>query len=96
MNFRQFLELLSRLPARVWLQAAIGLIAFLALAVLGFALIAAVAAVVVLTILAFKAKVWLRGLFHGNGAIQPSSTWSRERSTDVTYEIVDRRDDKQP
>jgi hypothetical protein len=95
-NARQFFELLARLPARVWLQAAFGLIAFLALAVLGFALIAAVAAVVVLTILAFKAKVWLRGLFEGKDGGEPPATRPQARVTDVTYEIVDRSKDKQP
>jgi len=38
MNGRQLLELLARLPARVWLQGILGLIGFVVLAVLGFAL----------------------------------------------------------
>jgi uncharacterized membrane protein len=57
---RQFFELLARLPARVWLQAALGLIGFVVLAVLGFAVIAGVAAIALLAILALKAKQWLR------------------------------------
>ncbi len=65
MNFKQFLEVLARLPARVWLQAALGLIGFVVLAVLGFAVIAGVAAVVLFLILGFKAKAWLRDLFAG-------------------------------
>ena len=40
MNGKQFLEMLARLPARVWLQAILGLIGFIVLAVLGFAVIA--------------------------------------------------------
>ena len=55
-NGKQFLEMLARLPARVWLQAILGLIGFVVLAVLGFAVIAGVAAVIVIAILAFKAK----------------------------------------
>ena len=65
MNGKQFLEMLARLPARVWLQAIIGLIGFVVLAVLGFAVIAGVAAVVLVAILAFKAKAWIAGLFAG-------------------------------
>ena len=37
MNGKQFLEMLSRLPPRVWIQAILGLIGFVVLAVLGFA-----------------------------------------------------------
>ena len=42
MNGRRpnFLEFVSRLPPRIWLQAALGLIGFAVLAVLGFAVIA--------------------------------------------------------
>ena len=40
MNRSQLLELLARLPARFWLQAALGLVGFVVLAVLGFAVIA--------------------------------------------------------
>ena len=50
MNGKQFLEMLSRLPARVWLQAILALIGFVILAVLGFAVIAGVAAVVLIEI----------------------------------------------
>jgi hypothetical protein len=88
-NGRQFLELLSRLPARVWLQAILGLIGFVVLAVLGFALIAGAAAVVVLLILGFKAKAWLRNAFGG----QPA-TRNAPRVIDVTYEVVDRKDEE--
>jgi len=95
-NAKQFLELIARLPARVWLQALIGLVAFLALAVLGFALIGAVAAIVLVTLAVFRARIWLRGLFQGRDNGQPPTTWSQGRVTDVTYEIVDRRDDKKP
>ena len=56
MNGKQFLEMLARLPARVWLQAILGLIGFVVLAVLGFAVIAGVAAVVLVAILIFKAR----------------------------------------
>ena len=95
MNGKQFLELLARLPARVWLQAIIGLIGFVVLAVLGFAVIAGVAAVVLVAILAFKAKTWIAGLF---GRTPPAEAPPREirQVTDVQYEIVDKRDDVPP
>jgi len=91
MNGKQFLEMLSRLPARVWLQAVLGLIGFVVLAVLGFAVIAGVAAVVLLAILAFKARDWFAGLF---GRKPPSDPLRPERKViDVQYEIVDRRNE---
>jgi hypothetical protein len=89
MNGRQLLELLARLPARVWLQAILGLIGFVVLAVLGFAVIAGVAAVIVILILAFKAKTWLLGLFAG----RPPAGRKAPKVIDVSYEIVERKDD---
>jgi len=89
-RLKQFLELLARLPARVWLQAALGLAGFIVLAVLGFALIAGVAAVVLIAILAFKAKAWFRGLF----GQRPPAGRQAPKVIDVQYEIVDRNDDR--
>ena len=86
----RFFELLARLPARVWLQAILGLIAFVVLAVLGFALIAGVAVVIVLLILGFKAKAWLLGLFAG----KPPPDRKTPKVIDVSYEIVERKDDE--
>jgi hypothetical protein len=95
MNGRQILEALARLPARVWLQAILGLIAFVVLAVLGFAVIAAVAALIVLAILAIKAKTWFHSLFAGQAPGQPPARGER-KVIDVQYEIVDRREDRTP
>ena len=92
MNGRQILEMLARLPARVWLQAIVGLIGFIVLAVLGFAVIAGVAAVIVLVILSIKARDWLRRLLAGQPQSGPPAR-SDGKVTDVPYEIVDRRDD---
>ncbi len=93
MNGKQFLEMLSRLPLRVWLQAIAGLIAFVVLAVLGFAVIAGVAAVVLVAILVFKARDWIRRLFGGKPAAGPPAH-SERKVIDVQYEIVDRKDDR--
>jgi hypothetical protein len=93
LNGRQFFELLARLPARVWLQASLGLIGFVVLAVLGFAVIAGVAALALLAIFAFKAKVWLRSLFADRPQAEPPAR-PQAKITDVAYEIVERRDDK--
>lgn len=90
MNGKQFLELLARLPARVWLQAILGLIGFVVLAVLGFAVIAGVAALVLVLILGFKARQWVAGLFRRPPAPEPSRHDAR-KVIDVQYEIVDRR-----
>jgi hypothetical protein len=81
-NGRQLLALLARLPPRVWLQAIV--------AVLGFALIAGFAALVVLLVLGFKAKAWLRRLFAG----RPPAPRNAPKVIDVPYEIVERRDEE--
>ena len=91
---------LARLPARVWLQAASGLIGFAVLAVLGFALIAGFAAVVLVIILLYRLRAWVGRLFGGPSASGPPAHTDQRpddhKVTDVTYEIVDRRDDKRP
>jgi len=89
---KQFLELLARLPARVWLQAALAIVGFVVLAVLGFAVIAGVAIIVLVAILLFKAKAWLAGLFAGRPPAPPPAR-RVGKVTDVTYEIVERKDD---
>jgi len=88
---RQYFELLARLPARVWLQAAVGLIGFIVLAVLGFAVIAGVVAFIVLAILGYKAKAWIAGLF---GATAPPARTRGKVIDDVHYEIVERNDNE--
>ena len=93
---KQFLEMLARLPARVWLQAIIGLIGFIVLAVLGFAVIAGVAAVVLIAILAFKAKAWIAGLFGGRPPAEPPPPRDMRQVTDVQYEIVEKKDEPPP
>ena len=95
MNGKQFLEMLARLPARVWLQAILGLIGFVVLAVLGFAVIAGVAALVLVAILIFKARQWFVSLFTGRPAPEPPARPDR-KVIDVQYEIVDRRKDDVP
>ena len=92
MNGKQFLEMLARLPARVWMQAILGLIGFIVLAVLGFAVIAGVAAVIVIAILAIKARQWIRSLL---APAPPAESPARQdrKVIDVTYEIVDKRSD---
>jgi hypothetical protein len=95
MNGKQFLELLARLPARVWVQAVLGLIGFVVLAVLGFAVIAGVAAVVLIAILGFKAKAWIASLFGRTPSAEPPPREMRQ-VTDVQYEIVDKKDATPP
>ena len=92
MNGRQILEMLARLPARVWLQAILGLIGFVVLAVLGFAVIAGLAAVILIVILGFKARQWLLSLFTGR-PVPGAPARQDPKVIDVQYEIVDRRKD---
>ena len=92
MNAKQILEALARLPARVWLQAGLGVIAFAVLAVLGFAVIAGVAAMIVIVSLAIKARQWLVSLFTGRPMPQPPERQGR-KVIDAQYEIVDRTKD---
>lgn len=94
MNGKQLLEMLARLPLRVWLQAIAGLIGFVVLAVLGFAVIAGVAAVALVAILAFKARAWIGRLLGGKPPATPSAPPER-RVIDVQYEIIDRKDNGQ-
>ena len=91
-NRPSFLEFVSRLPPRIWLQAALGLIGFAVLAVLGFAVIAGGVAIAVVILLLFRLRAWLMALFGGRP--MPPARTDRPNVTDVTYEIVDRRDDK--
>lgn len=95
MNGKQFFEMMARLPARVWLQAAFALIGFIVLAVLGFAVIAGAAAVVLIVLLGFKAKAWIASLF---GRAPPAGPPARpdNKVIDVQYEIVDRQKDGAP
>ncbi len=95
MNGKQFLEMLSRLPARVWLQAILALIGFVILAVLGFAVIAGVAAVVLIVLLGFKAKTWILNLFRRPPPPELPARQDR-KVIDVQYEIVDRSNDRTP
>ena len=87
------LELLARLPPRVWLQAALGLIGFAVLAVLGFAVIAGFVAIAVVVLLLYRVRAWILGLF-GRKSGLPART--DQNVTDVPYEIIDRRDDRRP
>jgi hypothetical protein len=87
-----FFEFASRLPPRIWLQAALGLIGFAILAVLGFAVIAGGVAIAVVILLLFRLRAWFASLFAGRP--QPPARTDDRNVTDVTYEIVDRRDDK--
>jgi hypothetical protein len=96
MNVRRpgFFEFVSRLPPRIWLQAALGLIGFAILAVLGFAVIAGAVAIAVVILLLYRLRAWVRALFTGRPVPQPPARTDDRNVTDVTYEIVDRRDDK--
>ena len=94
MTAKQLIEALARQPARVWIQAVLGIVGFVVLAVLGFAVIAAVAVIGLVLILAFKARAWLTGPLGGRPPQPPAQ--ELRRVTDVSYEIVDKKDDPPP
>ncbi len=90
--------ILARLPPRIWLQAALGVIGFAVLAVLGFAVIAGFVAVGLVIILLYRLRAWVARLFGRRPSSGPPAHTDDVRAgdrkvTDVTYEIVDRRDD---
>ena len=89
-NRPSFLEFVSRLPPRIWLQAAFGLIVLAVLAVLGFAVIAALVAIAVVILLIYRLRAWLVALFSGR-PMPPART--DHRVIDVQYEIVDKKND---
>ena len=91
-----FLEFVSRLPPRIWLQAALGLIGFAVLAVLGFAVIAGFVAIALVILVVYRLRAWLMALFGGRSMSGPPARTDDRNVTDVPYEIVDRRDDKRP
>ncbi len=92
--------ILARLPPRIWLQAGLGLIGFIVLAVLGFAVIAGFVAVGLVIILLYRLRAWVARLFGGRPSSGPPAHTDERpddrKVTDVTYEIVDRRDDRRP
>ena len=96
MNGKQFLEMLSRLPPRVWIQAILGLIGFVVLAGLGFAVIAGVAAILLVLLLAFRAKRWILSFFRRDVEPAPPARHHDGKITDVQFEIVDRTNDRTP
>ena len=84
-----FFEFVSRLPPRIWLQAALGLVGLAVLAVLGFAIIAGFVAVAVVILLLYRLRAWLAALFSG-GPMPPAR--ADRKIIDAQYEIVDKRD----
>ena len=98
MNGRpSFLEFVSRLPPRVWLQAALGLIGLLVLAVLGFALIAGFVAVALVVLLLYRLRTWVARLFAGRTPeAGPPARTDEHKVIDVPYEVIERPKDKGP
>jgi hypothetical protein len=93
-----FFEFVSRLPPRVWLQAALGLIGFAVLAVLGFAVIAGFVAIAVVILLLYRLRAWVTALLSGRPMPTPPGRQGHQghKVIDVPYEIVDRSKDPKP
>ena len=90
-----FFEFVSRLPPRIWLQAALGLIGFAVLAVLGFAVIAGFVAIAVVILLLYRLRAWVTALLSGRPMSAPPAR-QNPNVTDVPYEIIDRSKDPKP
>jgi hypothetical protein len=85
-------QMLSRLPAGVWLRAFLGLAIVVALAAVGLALFAAIAAGLGLVVLGYKVKNALFPASPGTAAPPPDDARTPARRViDVDYEIVDKR-----
>ena len=95
-NGKQFLEMLARLPARVWLQAILGLIGFVVLAVLGFAVIAGVAALVLVRDPGLQGAAVVQPACSPAARLPEPPARQDRKVIDVQYEIVDRRKDDVP
>lgn len=85
-------QLLSRLPASVWLRGIAALLVIFVLATFGLALLAGVAAVVLLGVLGFKLREWLGRMFGRRGVDTPANRGARV--FDAEYVIVDRRNER--
>lgn len=85
-------QLLSRMPAGLWLRGIGALLLVVFLAVFGLALFAGVAALILLAVFGYKARDWLTGLFRGRQVAQPPGRRGGPQVIEAEYVIVDRRD----
>ena len=87
-----FFQMLSRLPAGVWLRAFLGFAVVVALAAVGLALVAALAAGLGLVVLAYKLKAALFPPTPPAGSEMPGADRATPRRViDVDYEVIDKR-----
>ena len=95
---KQILQMLARMPARVWLQVILALVGLAMLAMLGFVVIAGAAGLIAITLLGFKARQWFEGLFSSNRSVASAPAPRQNgKVIDVQYEIVDRgKNDTRP
>ena len=84
------LQLLSRMPAGLWLRGIGALLLVVFLAFFGLALFAGVAALILLAVFGYKARDWVMGLFRGRQVRPPAR--SGPQVIEAEYVIVDRRD----
>lgn len=90
------LRLLASLPISTWLRGVALVLAFAAVAVFGFAILAAVVVIVAVLAILFKARAWLAGLFgRPSGATtrpQPvAAQIQRAPVSDADFVVIERR-----
>jgi hypothetical protein len=84
-------QVLSRIPAGLWLRGVGALLLVAVMAAAGLALLAGFVAVVLLAVFAFKARDFLARIFRTRGAAEPPEQPAR-RVIEAEYVIVDRRE----
>lgn len=90
------LRLLASLPISTWLRGVALVLAFAAVAVFGFAILAGAVVVVAVLAILFKARAWLAGLFAATpGATsrpQPAPAQiQRAPVSDADFVVIERR-----
>ena len=84
-------QMLSRIPAGLWLRGVGALLLVAVMAAAGLALLAGFVAIVLLAVLGFKMRDFFARMFRSRGATEPPAQPGR-RVIEAEYVIVDRRD----
>jgi hypothetical protein len=84
-------QMLSRIPAGLWLRGVGALLLVALMAAAGLALLAGFVAIVLVAVLGFKMRDFFARMFRPRGTAQPPEQPGR-RVIEAEYVIVDRRD----
>jgi hypothetical protein len=84
-------QMLSRIPAGLWLRGVGALVLVAVMAAAGLALLAGFVAIVLLAVFGFKMREFFARMFRSRSATQPPEQPGR-RVIEAEYVIVDRRE----